>query len=355
MSPAREGDAPGAGVPPWQVLIGPFDAEHIELELDRGSPLLLVPNNPELASELACQFQNREEGHLYFSRDLLGAEDREVCWYRYNDPRFDGASPPEALRDRATNLRLQDLELRRVVRLDSLIHGWANHDPALAELVSAGGGRVWVRSKLPVPIVAGVSRVVEVIGTFCWTPLGYLAQGDEPGVADPDLATVSAWLERSGYQSPVVRSIDAHSAAASLIWRQDPLWLEGQRREKLGLELAQLEAQKQALEAQVGDLSAEREALAAEREALAAESAARQAEGERLEAAKRELQEELRAREAGPALVGGPQGARRGDLRLGTDPEDPRCGTLLVLLSGPGEPEAWEAAVAAATDPVPTA
>jgi hypothetical protein len=38
---------------------------------------------------------------------------------------------------------------------------------------------------------------------------------------------------------------------------------------------------------------------------------------------------------------------RRGDLRVCTDPLDPCYGILQVLLSGAGEPERWEAAVAA--------
>ena len=43
MSPAPE------AAPPWQVLIGAFEPEHIEAELAAGAPLLLVSNNPDLA------------------------------------------------------------------------------------------------------------------------------------------------------------------------------------------------------------------------------------------------------------------------------------------------------------------
>jgi hypothetical protein len=253
--------------PPWQVLIGPFAAEHIEAELDHGAPLLLVPNNLEQAEELARLFQGRSGGGLHLSRELLGPEDREMCWYRYNDPRFDGVSSPDQLRPLAPNLRLRDLELRSLVRLDSLVHGWANHDPELAAVVAAGGGRVWLQCKQPAPIVAGLSRVVEVIGEICWTPLG---SAEDPAPGESVLATVSAWLESSCFQPPERRPVNAQSAALSLIWRQDPLRLATARAQHLEEELARL---REELEGQQQAFAAERqswqEGVEAERSSLA--------------------------------------------------------------------------------------
>ena len=286
--------------PPWQVLIGPFAAEHIEAELDHGAPLLLVPNNLEQAEELARLFQGRSGGGLYFSRELLGPEDREMCWYRYNDPRFDGISSPDQLRPLAPNLRLRDLELRPLVRLDSLIHGWANHDPGLAALVAAGGGRVWLQCKQPAPIVAGVSRVVEVIGEICWTPLG---SAEDPASGESVLSTVSAWLESSCFQAPERRPVNAQSAAQSLIWRQDPLRLATARAQQLEAELARL---REELEARQQELEGQRQAFAAERASLAvaqAEERSRlaeeaEAQGQELQALRQELearQQELEA------------------------------------------------------------
>jgi hypothetical protein len=301
--------------PPWQVLIGPFAAEHIEAELDHGAPLLLVPNNLEQAEELARLFQGRSGGGLYFSRELLGPEDREMCWYRYNDPRFDGISSPDQLRPLAPNLRLRDLELRPLVRLDSLIHGWANHDPGLAALVAAGGGRVWLQCKQPAPIVAGVSRVVEVIGEICWTPLG---SAEDPASGESVLSTVSAWLESSCFQAPERRPVNAQSAAQSLIWRQDPLRLATARAQQLEAELArlreELEARQQELEGQRQAFAAERqswqEAAEAERASLAVAQAGErsrlaeeaEAQGQELQALRQELEAQRQAFAAQEAL-----------------------------------------------------
>lgn len=292
--------------PPWQVLIGPFTAEHIEAELDHGAPLLLVPNNLERADELVPLFEGRGGGRLFISRELLGPEDREMCWYRYNDPRFDGITPPEELRPLAPNLRLRDLELRPLVRLDSLIHGWANHDPALAALVAAGGGRVWLQCKQPAPIVAGVSRVVEVIGELCWTPLG---STEDAAAGEATLATLSAWLESSCFQLPERRTVNAQSAALSLIWRQDPLCLATARAQQLEAELAQLrneeEARRTAQAAAEAELRDRAEHLAQElegqRQAFAVERQSWLARAEAEQASLAAAQAEERARLAGEA------------------------------------------------------
>ena len=370
LSPAPQ------AAPPWQVLIGAFDPEHIEAELDGGAPLLLVPNNPDRAVELARQFQERPQGRLHFSRELIGAEDGEACWHRYNDPRFDGVSPPEELLPRVANLRLRDRALRRVMRLDSLIHTWANQDPALAELVGAGGGRLWVQSKLPLPIVAGLSGVLELIGEFCWTPLGSLDE-EKDATAAADLNSLADRLESSCFGSAERRRVDAQAAAISVVWRQDPLRLERQRRQRLERELAARAGETRALEeerdaltealatatsgqeaaerlardrlAELEIQSAEGERLRAQRDDLRAqldsrlaEAAARQADMERLE---RDLAARAEALAAATSDLQAPR-PRRGDLRVCTDPSDPHYGSLQVLLSGPGEPELWEAAVA---------
>lgn len=263
--------------PPWQVLIGPFASEHIEAELDHGAPLLLVPNDLERAEALARQFEGRGGGRLYFSRDLLAADDREVCWYRYSDPRFDGVTPPEELHHLAPNLRLRDLELRAVVRLDSLIHSWANRDPALAALVSAGGGRVWLQGKQPQPIVAGVSRVVEVIGEFCWTPLG--TPVDPPG-GPASQERLAEWLESSGFHPAERRTVNAQCAASSLVWRQDPLRRAAVRQQRLEAESERLRQERDGLGQERDGLRQDVEVLRQEAEVLRAslaEAEARQA------------------------------------------------------------------------------
>jgi len=292
LPPVRE------AAPPWQVLIGPFAADHVEAELDHGAPLLLVPNDLERAESLAGQFEGRGGGLLSFSRDLLGSEDGEVCWYRYSDPRFDGLAAPEALLPLAPNLRLRDLELRPVVRLDSLIHSWANRDPALAALVAAGGGRVWLQSKQPLPIVAGVSRVVEVIGAFCWTPLGTPVDPPDGPAAAQRLAE---WLEASGFHPAERRPVNTQCAAPSLVWLQDPLRRAAARQQQLEAEVAALrqqvaEGQQEAesLRQQMGVLQegweAQRQALQAE---AALERAAQEAEAARLTAEGNALRQEV--------------------------------------------------------------
>jgi hypothetical protein len=309
MSPGRE------SAPPWQVLIGAFDAEAIEAELEQGGPLLLLPNHPDRAVELARQFQDRDWPGLFLSRELLGAEERETCWYRYNDSRFDGVSPPELLRPLVPNLRLRDTGLRRIARLERLLEDWAGQDPGLTRLVQEGGGRIWVRSKLPLPIVAGLGRALEGVDEFRWTPLGDGPEGEEGDGASAFLQSLAPWLEGSWFHPPQRCPAEGCAGEVSLVWRQDRLRLEIRRRERLELRLAVQSATEEAQQARI--------------EAL-------QQELRRLEDDLRRLQEEVVAAAHRP---------RRGDLQLCTDPADPRCGTLLVLLSGPGEPELWEAAV----------
>ena len=246
--------------PPWQVLIGPFAAEHVEAELEHGGPLLLVPNDRERADALAQEFVGRGGGRLFFSRDLLAGEDGETCWYRYSDARFDGVTPPEDLHHLAPNLRLRDLELRPVVRLDSLIHSWANRDSALAAVVSAGGGRLWLQSKQPVPIVAGVSRVLEVIGEVCWTPLGSPV---DPPAGPASLERVAQWLESSGFQPAERRPVHAQCAAPSLVWRQDRLQRAAARQQQLEREIERLREEQTALRQEHTALRQEGEGLRA--------------------------------------------------------------------------------------------
>lgn len=246
--------------PPWQVLVGPFAAEHVEAELEHGGPLLLVPNDRERADALAQEFVGRGGGRLFFSRDLLAGEDGETCWYRYSDARFDGVTPPEELHHLAPNLRLRDLELRPVVRLDSLIHSWANRDSALAAVVSAGGGRLWLQSKQPVPIVAGVSRVLEVIGEVCWTPLGSPV---DPPVGPASLERVAQWLESSGFQPAERRPVHAQCAAPSLVWRQDRLQRAAARQQQLEGEIERLREEQTALRQEHTALRQEGEGLRA--------------------------------------------------------------------------------------------
>jgi septal ring factor EnvC (AmiA/AmiB activator) len=202
--------------------------------------------------------------------------------------------------------------------------------------------------------MAGVSRVVEVIGQFCWTPLGSVDEGEDAAAA-ADLETLAGLLESSCFASAERRRVDAHAAAMSVVWRQDPLRLEEQRREQLERELAALAEGKRALAEEKEALA---EALAAATSGLeVAETQARDRVAE-LETQNTEM-ELLRAQldDLRPQLVdlqaqlaAHPAAAprpRRGDLRVCTDPLDPCYGTLQVLLSGAGEPERWEAAVAA--------
>ena len=274
--------------PPWQVLIGPFAAEHVEAELEHGGPVLLVPNDRERADALAQEFVGRGGGRLYFSRDLLAGEDGELCWYRYSDARFDGVTPPEELHHLAPNLRLRDLDLRPVVRLDSLIHSWANRDSALAAVVSAGGGRVWLQSKQPVPIVAGVSRVVEVIGEFCWTPLGTPV---DPPAGPASLERVAHWLESSGFQPAERRPVNAQCSAPSLVWRQDRLQRAASRQRQLEGEIERLREEHAALIEEHGAAQAcwqtesqvQRQGAAAAREEAAAERSRLEGDVARLE------------------------------------------------------------------------
>lgn len=266
---------PASDPPSWQVLVGSFSIDRIEAELARSIPLLLVPNNPGRAAQLAHELEGRNCDHLFLCHELLASEDGEICWYLYSDDRFDGCNTPEEVQRLAPNVQLRDLELRRVVRLDSLIHGWANHEPSLAALVAAGGGKIWLRCKHPEPIVAGSIRLVNVIAEFRWTPLGSFSEESET-------AALAEWLEPSLFHPLRRDEAIAGSSLGDLVWLQDPLRLARFRQQQLEDELNRRQQESAGLMGEKEALLQQQEALLQEKETLQGKNEVLHQEQERL-------------------------------------------------------------------------
>ena len=372
--------------PSWQVLVGLFEPEEITREIDRGAPLLVLPNNDRHAETLAQSYRDQSGILQLMSETVLGREDIETNWYRFSDSRYDGTDPLKEVQIFSPNLRLEEIEQRQVMRLDTVIHRWAEHNPGFSDLLCSGAGRLWLQCKLPAPVVAGASRIMEGLGEICWTPIGSLEERHDP--------KCEAWvqsLEEGLFQPAKRQPLSQHRATISLIWRQDPMQVALQHQQKMQVQLAQLHEERQelveklveqetanlALEARLVTMKTELtnlrnkghelEALLTEKGNTASsqlsELEALRQEHNELRSAHHELRDDHnRLQQTQDTLVAEKQellnqlqGLRehgsnaepqKGDLRVCMNASDADFGTLQMLVSGPGEPQIWQAAVA---------
>ncbi len=215
---------------------------NIALELARmGKPLLVVEADPEHFEELQVQLREESDQALTVYCELLGAEDGEISWHRYNDSRQNGTTGLKALQAHFPNLRLLSHESRNLRRLDSVLGDWEKSIHSAADSLLEGLGALVVFGIEALPVLQGGDSWLERFSKLLVPPPLLEANGD-----------LEAWpdLLRRHYIKP---SSDN---------QQDALVLLEQDRERL------LEERLQQAINRINTLEAEHDALKTERDGL---------------------------------------------------------------------------------------
>ncbi len=228
----------------WMVLLGPLplgeELAWIQVVAAADRPVLVIlPGfEQQQGEELRLQLHEHGVKGVTLCSELLGAEAGEVCWYRYNDSRQNGTTPPELLQTIWPNLLLESLELRPQRTLAEVLDQWfaAQGQPPEPE------GLLWLHAAMATEVLAGAG---------VWLPL--LAAVLVAGTGDNPTA-LRALLEPACFCAEEV-------GPQLQLWQKDPLLVLQTERDGL---LAQQEALQQAQMA----LTSERDQLTAERDGL---------------------------------------------------------------------------------------
>jgi uncharacterized coiled-coil DUF342 family protein len=204
--------------PPWQVWIGRFAIEQLEQELERGSSILLFPNDPAHDPVIAEHWQHSQPRRLWVSLDVLGEEDGEVEWNYYNDSRQNGVLSLGDLQSRFPNLRLLERSRLFQHRLDALMDRWIQEDPQIADLLAMEGGRLWFQGLYPVPILSGVGSWISRFAEVIWTPPVSLSIAREHAQQE-----LNPRLDAAGFASMQELPPPSGSIQAGFVWSQDRL------------------------------------------------------------------------------------------------------------------------------------
>lgn len=236
----------------WLVLVGPLPAGEelawIQAAAQAGVPLLAMPQGYEQGEELRQELQEQGTGGVTLCSELLAAESGEVCWYRYNDARHDGTTPPELLQALWPNLKLESLELRPTQRLDGVLGAWIEQVGADAQ----APGLLWLPAREAFAVLSGAGAFLERLEAI-WLE----------GSAHPDGldAEVLALLEGSCHHLTI-------DGAKHQLWQLDrqrllerQVVLLTQQREVLQGRVDELEGQLSAQRAQTAEQSQQREVL----------------------------------------------------------------------------------------------
>jgi hypothetical protein len=252
----------------WLMVVGRCGPELLEAILCSAAPLLAVVPDETAVEELHEHWRHDWPEQLQVAEQLVGAEPGELAWFRYNDPRHNGITPPETLQRTSPNLKLQHLELREQITLSQALQGW----PA----AQADGGTLLLIGSVAEALQGPCSSELKGLQRLLWLP----AQGKpmlEQLVRFDQLLRTS-WM---------VRDPAASAAEGLVVWEHDPrLQFEATvlaERDQLSSQRDQLTAERDQLSSQRDQLTAERDQLAAERDGLQ----------QRMEAINRELDEIL--------------------------------------------------------------
>lgn len=290
----------------WIVLAAQLPVEE-SLELIAavhctGVPILVVEPDPSRLEHIRQGLEAEGLGAVNLSSQLLASEAGEQCWYRYNDPRQSGTTPPEQLQAHLPNLQLESLELRPTRTLATVLDQWVPQGTESEGRASSGFGLL---------LVTGGSAASQLAGAGAWLERLNAVLVIDPPAVDTDLVAVLA----SG-----ALALEA-SGPSTWLWRRSPLMLLTRQHNHLAAECQQLGAERnsllaereqwwverQQLESERNDLRAEREALTTtheqglqereqlitERDHLRAELELQQMAQRQLEAQKDELERRL--------------------------------------------------------------
>lgn len=270
----------------WVVLVGPLppglELEQLAAAARSGVPLLVVEPNPQRLERLQQDLELGAPLPLTLRSELLAAEEGEQCWYRYNDPRHSGTTPPELLQARLPNLRLESLDLRPALPLSAVLERWRAERSAQGQPLPEGNGVLL----LPLPeasaVLAGAGPWLEQLAAvFLHGP----ASEELPAALEAQLAAACLQRETQSPELQLWRGSESLRLQKRLDERTQQRDQLGAERDQLITERDQLTAERNQLAAerdshiqqlqdlteQHDNLSAERNQLLAERDQLAAE------------------------------------------------------------------------------------
>lgn len=232
---------------PWMVLLAPPPAvemvDWVTTAATGGGAVLVIEPRPDQAERLQEQLMQSGMTTAMVCSELIGADNSEVDWYRFNDPRRDGTTPLEALQAERPNLRLLRQERRPQRRLEDVLDSWSN--------------------SLPQPL--GAEGVLQI----------------PPELAEATLAGSGAWLQR-------LEMVQVWGAA------NDPVVGLAERLKPLGFRLEIEESDHQVWRVDAAEqLRIARKAWAEEKQSLIEQLAELQADRNRLQNKQEEISSEL--------------------------------------------------------------
>jgi len=236
----------------WLVLVAPLPVAQkkalLEAAADGGRPVLLIDPQLEAEADLATQLALEAPPMLVACSELLAAEAGEQSWFLYNDRRWNGTVPPDALLPHWPNLRLEGTELRPARRLDVVLS-------TLLQQVDADcsqPGLLWLPAKQASQVLAGAGVFLERLATI-WLDGAAAKDGLDAELVDRLVASCHR-LERDGLKHQLWR-LDGQR----LLERE--LLLVSQQREGLQVRVEELEAQLSVQTAQTTEQNQQREVL----------------------------------------------------------------------------------------------
>ena len=236
----------------WLVLVAPLPVAQktalLEAAAASGRPVLLIDPQLEAEADLVTQLAHAAPPILLTCSELLAAEAGEQSWFLYNDRRWNGTVPPDALLPHWPNLRLEGTELRPARRLDVVLS-------TLLQQVDADcsqPGLLWLPAKQASQVLAGAGVFLERLGTI-WLEGEAANDGLDTELVDRLEASCHR-LERDGLKHQLWR-LDGQR----LVERE--LLLVTQQLEALQVRCEELERQLSAQVAQTTEQNQQREVL----------------------------------------------------------------------------------------------
>jgi ribosomal protein S8 len=262
----------------WIVLVGTADRFMLECLRGLSAPVLVVEPDHGLLQERAEASAAFGLQGIVLQEQVVGANSKEVCWYRYNDARLNGLEPLAALKPRYPNLSLESIEVRQQISLAQLLQAW---EPALVD-----GGVLVLPEQAGLDWLDGAVSCLQRLRALCWERG---ASWSTPSQQHLEAVLADSWL--------VSQMEDMTPQPLLQVWRRDPV-LHFQatvlvERDHLLKEVKLLEYDKSALVAERDGVMAEREALSSQLAVLEGEKIALVAERDGVMAEREALSSQL--------------------------------------------------------------
>jgi uncharacterized phage infection (PIP) family protein YhgE len=208
----------------WAVLVGLHDPL-VARELHAlNKKLLVIQPNSLLADRLLEDWEESILADVEICREIVGADQRQVRWHCFNDPRLDGPQPLQELQARFTNLSLRGQEMRQQQTLTDVMQSWwgSHGEPS-------GLGALVMEAVEPLPILTGAKAVLSHFQTLI------LPQETPAGEDQASILQLQELLENECFHR-LPGGRDAHAC-----WQLDLARLHQREREHLQHEIADLQ------------------------------------------------------------------------------------------------------------------